>query len=277
MSGRVPPRAAHHVPPVQRLRLRYAKRGRLRFSSHRDFQRALERALRRAEVPMAYSSGFSPHPKISYANAAPTGTASEAEYVEIALVERVDPDVVRERLDSALPGGLDIVEVVEARTGDFAERLQASAWRIVCPGVERADLERAAGLLWAAGTAEVERQTKSGRKMIDVRAALISLGVDGSAPGSESPQGPGEADGESPCAILRVVVRSVTPTVRPDDILAALRSVAALSPEVPAMVTREAQGPLSADGVTIDDPFEPDREFRADEVAPTGRHRTTET
>jgi hypothetical protein len=42
-------------------------------------------------------------------------------------------------------------------------------------------------------------------------------------------------------------------------------------------VTREAQGPLSADGVTIDDPFEPDREFRADEVAPTGRHRTTET
>jgi radical SAM-linked protein len=78
---------------------------------------------------MAYSSGFSPHPKISYANAAPTGTASEAEYVEIALVERVDPDVVRERLDSALPGGLDIVEVVEARTGDFAERLQASAWR----------------------------------------------------------------------------------------------------------------------------------------------------
>ena len=50
---------------------------------------------------MAYSSGFSPHPKISYANAAPTGTASEAEYVEIALQERVDPDEVRERLDAA--------------------------------------------------------------------------------------------------------------------------------------------------------------------------------
>ena len=60
-------------PTVQRLRLRYAKRGRLRFSSHRDFQRAFERALRRAEVPMAYSAGFSPHPKVSYANAAPTG------------------------------------------------------------------------------------------------------------------------------------------------------------------------------------------------------------
>ena len=50
------------APVVQRLRIRYAKRGRLRFSSHRDFQRALERALRRAAVPMAYSAGFQPAP-----------------------------------------------------------------------------------------------------------------------------------------------------------------------------------------------------------------------
>ena len=63
---------------MQRIRLRYTKRGRLRFTSHRDFQRAFERALRRAEVPMAYSAGFTPHPKVSYANAAPTGTGSEA-------------------------------------------------------------------------------------------------------------------------------------------------------------------------------------------------------
>ena len=74
-------------PAVQRLRLRYAKRGRLRFASHRDFQRSFERALRRAAVPMAYSAGFTPHPKVSYANAAPTGTASEAEYLEIGLAE----------------------------------------------------------------------------------------------------------------------------------------------------------------------------------------------
>ena len=60
-------------PAVQRLRVHYTKRGRLRFSSHRDFQRAFERALRRAAVPMAYSAGFSPHPKVSYAGAAPTG------------------------------------------------------------------------------------------------------------------------------------------------------------------------------------------------------------
>src|SRR5512132_4687121 len=79
-----------HAPPVQWLRLRYAKRGRLRFTSHRDFARAFERALRRAAVPMAYSAGFSPHPKVSYVGAAPTGVASEAEYLEIGLAAPVD-------------------------------------------------------------------------------------------------------------------------------------------------------------------------------------------
>src|SRR5438132_11358067 len=86
-------------PIVQRLRIRYAKRGRLRFTSHRDFARAFERALRRAEVPMAYSAGFSPHPKVSYVGAAPTGVASEAEYLEIGLDREVAPEQVRRALD----------------------------------------------------------------------------------------------------------------------------------------------------------------------------------
>src|SRR5215831_18070292 len=90
------------APVVQRIRIRYAKRGPLRFTSHRDFARAFERAVRRAGVPVAYSQGFSPHPKISYASAAPTGVASEAEYLEIGLQARADPDRVREALDGAL-------------------------------------------------------------------------------------------------------------------------------------------------------------------------------
>ena len=87
---------------MQRIRLRYAKRGPLRFTSHRDFARAFERAVRRAGVPIAYSQGFTPHPKISYASAAPTGVASEAEYLEIGLQAVVDPVEVREALDRAL-------------------------------------------------------------------------------------------------------------------------------------------------------------------------------
>ncbi len=104
-------------PPVQRLRVRYAKRGRLRFTSHRDFSRAFERAVFRARLPMAYSSGFNPHPRISYAGAAPTGSASEAEYLELALAEVVDPASVHAALDEAMPDGLDVVEVVESPGG----------------------------------------------------------------------------------------------------------------------------------------------------------------
>src|SRR3954451_11261560 len=109
------------APPVQRLRLRYAKRGRLRFTSHRDFSRAFERAVVRARVPVAYSSGFSPHPRISYAGASPTGAASEAEYLELGLSRATDPAEVLQALDEALPPGLDVVEVVESPGGSLAD------------------------------------------------------------------------------------------------------------------------------------------------------------
>ena len=115
---------------MQRLRVRYAKRGRLRFTSHRDFSRAFERAVFRARIPMAYSSGFNPHPRMSYAGAAPTGSASEAEYLEIALAEVLVPAEVHALLDEALPAGLDILEVVESPGGSLADRLEASRWRI---------------------------------------------------------------------------------------------------------------------------------------------------
>ena len=75
---------------------------------------------------MAYSSGFSPHPRISYANASPTGAASEAEYLEIGLSAACDPAKVRDALDAALPPGLDVVEVVPATPGALADLLTGS-------------------------------------------------------------------------------------------------------------------------------------------------------
>jgi len=229
---------------VQKLRLRYAKRGRLRFSSTRDFQRALERALRRTEVPMAFSAGFHPHPKISYANAAPTGTASEAEYVEISLTQRVDPDRLLAALDAALPQGLDVLEVVQAGPGALADRLQASDWQVDFAGMPVATVERAARLLLAQDRVEVTRMMKNGPRTFDVRDALVSLDV---------------GQGEDPaCAILRVVVRHTTPAVRPDDVLSALRFVAALEPPRPPLVTRLAQGPLHAATGMVADPLAAD-------------------
>ncbi|MFJ4845171.1 TIGR03936 family radical SAM-associated protein [Streptomyces sp. NPDC088733] len=248
---------------MQRIRLRYTKRGRLRFTSHRDFQRAFERALRRAEVPMAYSAGFTPHPKVSYANAAPTGVGSEAEYLEIALAEARKPEKLRLLLDESLPGGLDVVDAVEARTSGLAERLEASVWQLRLDGVERADAEKAVAAFLAAEAVEVQRMTKNGVRSFDARGAVTRLEVvdpqvaaghgDGFEQGADRP-------GPAPCAILRLVVRHLTPAVRPDDVLSGLRAVADLAPPVPAAVTRLAQGPLDEETGTVTDPLAPDRD-----------------
>jgi len=234
------------APAVQKLRVRYAKRGRLRFSSTRDFQRALERALRRAGVPMAFSAGFHPHPKVSYANAAPTGTASEAEYFEISVTERVDPESVRAALDEALPPGLDVLEVVEASAGTLAERLQASDWVMEFRGLPVAELEAAATALLARERVEVTRTFKTGPRTFDVRSALVSVQTSTSS--------------EPDCAILRVVVRHTTPAVRPDDVLTALRAVTELVPPAPPLVTRLAQGPLHDATAGVADPLAADKD-----------------
>jgi radical SAM-linked protein len=224
---------------VQRVRVRYAKRGRLRFTSHRDFARAFERALRRAAVPVAYSAGFTPHPKVSYAGAAPTGTASEAEYLELGLAERCDPEALRASLDAALPDGIDVLLVVEPEPGapSLADQLEASEWRIELAGVTASEARSAVEAFLGQVSVVVERRTKDGTREVDARAVVLTADV------AEEADGTGNAE---PCATLNLVVRHSTPAVRPDDVLTALRRTAALSTPVTPMVTRLAQGRIDA-------------------------------
>lgn len=233
-------------PPVQKLRLKYTKRGRLRFTSHRDIARAFERALRRAQVPMAYSAGFSPHPKISWVGAAPTGVASEAEYVEISLMRRVDMEQIRLALDDSLPDGIDVVDIVEAPTGsNLQDRVEASQWEIRLPEVSVAEAERAAAVFLAATEVTVERLVKAGVRLLDARTPVLSMTVSRDA-------------GSNDCATLHLVVRHVTPGVRPDDVLSGLRLVADLETPVPPAATRVRQGPVTETG-EVGDPLAPDR------------------
>jgi len=242
------------APVAQRLVIRYAKRGRMRFASHRDIARAVERGVRKAGLPVAYSAGFSPHPKISYSGGASTGAASEAEYLEISLTGACAASDVRDGLDAALPDGIDVIEVFELAGGgsasqpvaaDGALRLEASHWRVVLPGVQPGDAARAVQLFLAAGSAPVDRLTSKGTRRLDARAAVLALELDRRA----------SAGPEAGCAILRMVVRHMTPAVRPDDILAALSHVAALAPSSPPLVTRLAQGPVgmvaAAAGISV--------------------------
>lgn len=244
-----------YVAPVAKYRLWYVKRGRARFASHRDFQRSFERALRRSGVPMAYSAGFSPHPRISYANAAPTGAASEAEYVEIGTAAELDPVLLRERLNQALPGGFSVVEIVPVRSGDFAARLQASVWHVRLPGVEPQVVADAVEKLLATDRVEVTRMMKKGPRTFDVRQSLLQLQ---------------SAIDDHGCAIMTMVVRHEVPSVRPDDVLAGLRQVSNLATPSPPVVTRMAQGPLDEASHTVSDPLEPDRDPIPSQGSETG-------
>jgi len=184
---------------------------------------------------MAYSSGFNPHLRISYANASPTGAATEAEYLEIALAAMCDPAAVKEALDAALPPGLDVVSVVESTGASLTDILQVSRWEVDFVTAAPEVLAAAVEDFLASDAVEVSRMTKSGMRRFDTRAAVLVLRHLGGS---------------------RIELVSVhgTPLVRPDDVVSGLRIVAPeLGTDQPALLARIEQGQW-VDG-TIADPF----------------------
>ena len=205
--------------------------------SHRDYTRVFERAVRRAQLPVAFSAGFTPHPKISWVGAAPTGVASEAEYLEIGLSGNVEASEVRRRLDESLPADLDILEVVEATSKSLADRVNASQWQFTFPGLTLDEVQGAVDDLVGRESFIVERLTQAGRKQVDVGAALVTARV---------------AVDAAQCAIMTATVRQSIPVVRPDDVYAALRDVAGLVPPKLPTALRLAQGSLDDAGRLLD-------------------------
>ena len=224
---------------MQRVRIRYAKRGRLRFTSHRDVSRAIERAVVRADIPMAYSSGFHPHPRISYAGASPTGAASEAEYVELGLAEQRDPAEIGQALDAALPDGLDVAAVAESPGGSLADLLTASSWLVELRGSDPATVAAAVEAFLSTESVLVERMTKKGLRSFDCRAAVVSLELT-------------ETAGEP---ALALVLRHTVPAVRPDDVLSGLAEAGGFTAPATALLTRLAQGPLDESTGAVGDPL----------------------
>ena len=124
-------------PGVQRLRFRVGRGGRLRFLSHLEMVQAWIRALRRAGAPLAYSQGFHAHPKVTFSTALPVGEASEAEFMDVVLVENRTPSEMLEALKQTLPEDLYAYEVmeVEMSTPSLMALLTGHTYRLfaACP------------------------------------------------------------------------------------------------------------------------------------------------
>jgi radical SAM-linked protein len=106
-----PPPAASADQPGFRYRIGYTKLGPARFLSHLELSRVFSRAMRRARLPLKYSSGFHPMPKITFHNALPVGLASEEEYCDMLLLQELRPEDIQSSCSALFPEGISIIRV----------------------------------------------------------------------------------------------------------------------------------------------------------------------
>jgi len=167
-----------------KLRLRYAKLGKIRFTGHRDTARLWERATRIAAVPVATSTGFTPRPRLSFGLALPTGGESVAEYIDIELAEPLtgdDVDPLLLRASDALPVGFTVLagEISDMKRGSLQETVCAVTWELTAP--DGTDVQAVAERLLGAETLPLERVRKGATSTDDVRPQIRSLRADDGA------------------------------------------------------------------------------------------------
>jgi len=194
---------------AQRIRVWFRKGERVRYISHLDVLRFWERAIRRAGLPLAYSQGFTPHPKLAFASPLPLGFVGESEIMDVTLEERMDIDLFRVRLANETSEDLRLVAAAEVALGAPAPQacLTWADYSVDMPGLVIAEAERVVRdflarpeMLWTS-----ERREKG--RTVDLRASVSQLLVE-------------PADGGARLKMRARTNQEVT--IRPEDVLAAL-------------------------------------------------------
>ncbi len=208
---------------MNRYRLTYTRDRPVRFVGHLDLVKTWERILRRADLPLAYSQGFHPLPKLTFASALPVGCTSEAELLDVVLDTPLDPAEMLRRLALTLPAGIGIAAMFEVALN--APALQAELrWADYAVGIEtdetRDQVEARIQTLLGSETILRERRGKS----YNLRPLVVSLAVEAMQP---------------PCVqlVMRLRADASAGTGRPDEVLAALGWG-----EVPVQIHRRALG-----------------------------------
>lgn len=170
-----------------RIRICYSKLGKVRFLGHRDVARMWERTLRKADLPVAVSAGFTPRARLSFGLALPTGAESLIELLDVLVDPSMangsgpgatfDPSELgewRNRIDDALPRGFSVTHLGEIAQGDASlqESVTASSWLLI---VDHPEAERAVERIRSSGTVTLERERKGEMKIDDIRPGILDI------------------------------------------------------------------------------------------------------
>ena len=215
-----------------RARLRFSKLGKIRWTSHRDVARMWERAFRRVQLPLAYTQGFSPRPKVSFGLALPTGAESVAEYLDVELLPDTQVDVVAlpALLTPVLPAGIDVLAaaVVDDRADSLQHEVTSCTWQVEVVGAgEVDDVDRLVSRALAADSLVVTRERKGRLSDDDIRPGILSVTV----------AGPGEH-----CVVLECELAAAPRALRPSELLRAI------SPELEEAGVRRTHQWILRDG-----------------------------
>lgn len=153
----------------------------MRWISHLDLKRTLERALRRADLPLALTQGHNPHPKLSFGPPLPLGATGDAELLAVHLAEPVGPVEFSERLNVQLPAGLEVTDAwtlpAYKKKETFGD-VDVAEYRVqVTGGVDAEDLQRRARQLLDRTELTVQRGGQRPERIVDLRPHILSLSL----------------------------------------------------------------------------------------------------
>jgi radical SAM-linked protein len=203
----------------RRLRFRFTKCGKIRFTSHRDVARMWERALRRSRLPVGFSQGFSPHPLLSFGLALPTGCESDGEYLDARLDQARDGEVALADLPGLLTGllpegmAVQAVAAIDMAQGSLQQEVASCDWQLEVHEVSGEELVERIERLLAAPHLPIQRERKGRQTEDDIRPAILTLAMD-PAVGSEQ--------GQYPIGRIRAALATHPRGVRPGDLVTAL-------------------------------------------------------
>lgn len=192
-----------------RVRVRYGKEGKLRWLSHRDVARIWERAFRRLALPLVYTQGFSPRPKVSFGLALPTGAESRAEYLDMELDGELDVAMLPARFAPALPAGISVLAaaVIDDRADSLQHEVTSCSWEIDVRAGAAGTLHGAVRRALEADSLVVSRERKGTLVNDDIRPAILDLRV---------------VAGAGDSAVLHAELATQPRGLRPTELLSAL-------------------------------------------------------